>query len=349
MFNFLQSFLSGLPSTSSYEALLQDHENKYATYMEALESDEFKRYNELREFIYNPKNLKFASQQNSPVTGSNENHAQSRAELKREQKLLKQEIKQRKSEFKRLKETKIMKMYFYLKKNYAKSFAEQERWISKFYEDFSKPEIDPRWTDTQIISEKLLNGHHYSPIEDFHIFSENNVVQSGGLLKIRTKEEQKQGLAWDKTYGMVPRTFYFTSGMLTSAHTFRQVYGKFMAKVEIKQVAGTYHAFWLGVDTKKPHINVFKIEGHNLLISLYSDSTTVEKSLKYKLKNGFYIFSLLWSHEKITWFINGKRVFEMANVIDEPMYIAFSSGVYDKRASATTMYVDWVRCYRINS
>ena len=357
MFNFLRSLFSGLPSTASYEAYLQDQENKYATYMETFESDEYKRYIELKEFVYNPANMKFRPTRSAPVQQGyyKEEPQLYRDELKQykrtfklEEKQFKREIKQLKEEFNNLKKTRTMKTFFYLKKNYAKSFAEQERWVSKFYDDFAKPELDPRWTDNQVVGEKLLNGAHYSPIEEMQTFTLNNLQQVGGMLKIRVREEHKEGLAWDKTYGLVPRTFNYTSGMVTSANAFKQLYGKFMAKVQVKQTSGTYHAFWLGTETKKPHLNIFKIEGHNLTLALYTNSAKIEKKLKYKLKNDFYIFTLLWSNEKIIWFINGKRVFETTNVISEPMYIALSSGVYDKKASATTMYVDWVKCYRMN-
>jgi hypothetical protein len=51
--------------------------------------------------------------------------------------------------------------------------------------------------------------------------------------------------------------------------------------------------------------------------------------------------------KKLTWLINGKKVFEADNHINEPMYVSFSSGVFNKNADAATMYIDWVRCYRM--
>lgn len=339
MFNFLSSVFSGLPSTSSYEARLLDQEKKYTVYMETFESDEYKRYVELKEYIYSPETRNF----------NPENlYGLSRQELKKAAKDFKQERSMQKKEFKRLKETKTMKTYFYLKKYYAKSFAEQERWVSKFYEDFSKPELDPRWTDRQAVGEQLLNGAYYSPIEDLHIYSSNNIQQNGGMLKIRVREEQKEGLAWDKKFGLVPKMFRYTSGMLSSSHAFRQMYGKFVAKIQVKQSPGTYHAFWMGTDSKRPHLNVFKIEDHNLSVAVYTGDTTIERKLKYTLKNDFYIYTLLWTKDKIVWFINGKKIFETTNVVNEPMYISFSSGVFDKKASSSMMYVDWIRCYRIS-
>jgi hypothetical protein len=512
MFNFLRFVFSGIPSTRSYEAKLQDRENKYTIYLETFESDALKRYTELKEYLSNPANLKVGSDQGQkerqlkieyqskrnalskkelrlkkefqakedfqPKRERQLKHdfelkkksAQSKAkqklsegkrklledkqklsnnkfrlsideqqlpknerrrllqdgqhrlkneriqllkdgqhrlddeqrlltdelrlfkeegqrltrqiqkerhrlkdesqqlnqEFEKERRLLDEEFKQSnkqlkadvkqqkddlqqlKNEFKDLEHSKIIKDFFSFKKKYSKLLEEQERWVLKFYEDFSKPDIDPRWSNKQIVSEQLINGTPYSPVEDQHIFTPSNVQQVGGLLKIKTKQEKKDGLAWDKSYGLIPKTFSYTSGMLTSSHSFKQLYGKFEAKIHVKQTHGTYHAFWMGSDTKKPHLNVFKFEGNNLIIAAYGNDTKIEKNLKYSLKSDFYIYTLMWTNNKLTWLINGKKVFETPNIINQPMYISFSSGVYDKKADATTMYIDWVKCYRSN-
>jgi hypothetical protein len=277
-----------------------------------------------------------------------QNFQSAKRQLKEDVQQQKDELLQLRHELKRLENSKLIKDFFSFKKKYAKVIEEQERWVSKFYEDFSKIELDARWSKKQVISELLINGAPYSPIEDLHIFASNNIQPAGGLLKIRTKQEKKQGLAWDKEYGFIPKTFSYTSGLVNSSHSFKQMYGKFEAKVRVKHSHGTYHAFWMGTDTQTPHLNIFKFESRNLFVSAYSKDAQIERKLKYKLHDDFYIHTLLWSSNKLIWLINGKKVFETANIINEPMYIAFSSGVYDKKAEPTAMYVDWVRCFRSN-
>jgi hypothetical protein len=429
MFNFLRSVFYGIPPTKSYEAKLQDEETKYTIYLETIESDDLRRYNELKKYLANPENLKIGSdipakerllekdyQENIKILNNRgirldkefqakrllqpkkerkqlrrqmyaqlkeerlrldkqiamdrhrlkEEAIQLKHELKAEDRKLKAEydsakhqlkvdVQQHKDEIKRLKQnfkdlgnSKLIKEFFKFKKKYTKLIEEQERWVSKFYENFSKSSLDARWSDKQVISEMLINGAPYSPIEDLHIFSPDNLQQSGGLLKIKTKQGKKQGLAWDKTYGFVPKTFSYTSGMLTSSHSFKQQYGKFEAKVRVKHTHGTYHAFWMGTDTQKPHLNIFKFENKNLVVSACTKNAEIERKLKYKLNDDFYIYTLLWSNDKLVWLINGKKVFESSNIINEPMYISFSSGVYDKKAEPTVMYIDWVRCFRSN-
>jgi hypothetical protein len=278
----------------------------------------------------------------------NEEFQQAKKQLKTDLQLQNDELQQLKSEFKRLKNSNQIKDFYIFKKKYSKLLEEQERWVSKFYDDFSRSELDSRWSEKQVISERLINGAPYSPIEDLHIFSPNNVHQHGGLLNIKTKQEKKQGLAWDKKYGFIPKIFSYTSGLLTSSHSFKQLYGKFEAKVQVKQSPGTYHAFWMGTDTQRPHLNIFKFEDHNIFVSAYNKDSKIERKLKYKLKDEFYIYTLLWTNNRLTWLINGKKVFETSNIINEPMYLSFSSGVHDKKADSTVMYVDWIRCFRSN-
>ncbi|MDR1582380.1 MAG: family 16 glycosylhydrolase [Prevotellaceae bacterium] len=440
MLNFLQFIFFGIPSTKSYEAKLQDEETKYTVYLEATESDDLRRYNELNQYFADPSNLKIgtdlpekerqleqeyqakirtlkekksqlskefrskkalqpqkelqlkrALQKKWHLATSKEERkslkvekvrlkkqiAMERHHLKEERALLKHETKterqklkktfqlakkqlimdiqqqkdelqQLKHEFKRLANSKLIRDYFSFIKKYSKLIAEQEQWVLKFYENFAKSELGSRWSNTQMVSELLMNGAPYSPIEDLHIFSPDNIQQTGGLLKVNIKQENKQGLAWDKIYGLVPKTFFYTSGMLSSANSFNQMYGKFEAKVHVKYNYGTYHAFWMGTTTKKPHLNIFKFEGKNLVVSAYTNDTQIERKLKYRLKDDFYIYALIWNNEKLVWQINGKKVFESPNIIDEPMYISFSSGVYDQKAEPTAMYVDWIRCFRSN-
>ncbi|MDR0385364.1 MAG: hypothetical protein LBH60_04745, partial [Prevotellaceae bacterium] len=58
MLSFLRLIFSGIPATKSYEAKLQDEETKYTVYLETIESDDFRRFNELKEYLANPANLK---------------------------------------------------------------------------------------------------------------------------------------------------------------------------------------------------------------------------------------------------------------------------------------------------
>ena len=259
-------------------------------------------------------------------------------------------------EYKKLQKSEMVKTYYKLEKEYAKQFAEQEQWVSKLYDDFSKPEIDTeRWLTKPYWGEVLLRGS-YSQNDEMQMMSEGkNLKLAGGRLSIVTQKASAKGLAWDLTRGFIPKVFNYASGMISTASSFRQLYGKFEAKVRVDRVPNVYHAFWMAADKKTPHLNVFKFEGNKLVFAAYSEENGIlhikEEVSKYKLNNDFYIYTLLWDESKITWLINGKKVCECPNLIDEPMYIAFSTGVtgdIPEQRLPLEMEIDWVRCFRRN-
>lgn len=64
----------------------------------------------------------------------------------------------------------------------------------------------------------------------------------------------------------------------------------------------------------------------------------------------FFIYTLEWSKNKLTWKINDVVVNEQTQHIPhEEMYLVFSSSMTDKADGTglpASMEVDWVRCYQ---
>lgn len=259
-------------------------------------------------------------------------------------------------EYKELEKSESIKQFFKLQKKYSALFAEQERWVSKLYDNFSKEGVDQnRWLLKPFWGEQLLNGNTFSPSEELQLPLEKNVSQYNGTLLIITQAEQAQGLAWEPKLGFIPKVFNYTSGIASTAASFRQLYGRFEAKVRVSKAEGVYHSFWMGTDTKLPHINIFKFEGNELFTSMYVEEggkeQIFEQRINHSLDNDYYIYSLLWDDQKITWLINGRKVFECPNKINVPMYVAFSSGVREGNTinnQPLGLEVDWVRCFRKN-
>ncbi|MDR1056179.1 MAG: family 16 glycosylhydrolase [Prevotellaceae bacterium] len=259
-------------------------------------------------------------------------------------------------EYEKLRKSEMIKTYYKLEKKYAKQFEEQERWVSKLYDDFSKNEIDTeRWLTKQYWGELLLQGSYSQNDEKQMVTDGKNIKLSNGSLKILTQKELAKGLAWDTKMGFIPKTFNYTSGIISTASSFRQLYGKFEAKVRVTKTSNVYHAFWMMADKKTPHLNIFKFVGNKLIFSAYNEENGVlhvkEEVSKYSLNDGFYIYTLLWDEHKISWMVNGKKVCECPNLINEPMYIAFSTGIVGKIAEQRLpleLEIDWVRCFRKN-
>jgi beta-glucanase (GH16 family) len=57
---------------------------------------------------------------------------------------------------------------------------------------------------------------------------------------------------------------------------------------------------------------------------------------------------LEWSEKGITWFLNGVKMGSAPNVSQEPMFIAFSSGVLEESHADThsVLEIDWVKMYK---
>ena len=64
----------------------------------------------------------------------------------------------------------------------------------------------------------------------------------------------------------------------------------------------------------------------------------------------FFIYSLEWTKEKLTWKINGVTVNEQTKgVPQEEMYLVFSCGITGKTDGLelpASMEIDWVSCYK---
>ena len=71
-----------------------------------------------------------------------------------------------------------------------------------------------------------------------------------------TKKESVDGKVWDTQYGFIPRKFDYTSGLISSGQSFRQLYGKFEAKVKVDSEANLTHAFWMVGESVAPQIDI---------------------------------------------------------------------------------------------
>ena len=64
------------------------------------------------------------------------------------------------------------------------------------------------------------------------------------------------------------------------------------------------------------------------------------------LAKDFFIYTVDWSSDKISWKINGYEVASATNNINEPLFIMLSAGLNkDADNLPAAMQVDWVRCY----
>jgi len=276
---------------------------------------------------------------------------------RRQSGLSRKERKAMKRELKRLRKTEEVKAFFKLQKT-SHRFRTITDWALKFEDDFSGGALNTaKWLDRYYVADTALNAD-YSPADENHIYTNGaNVSVSEQTLKITTKSEFAAGLGFSEMHGFVPIEREHTSGIVNTAKSYSMKGGRVEVKIRFRQPSKKiYHAVWLGAGKKLPHINILRI-GKKTEFSVFAEGQTREQGFvqhvglwrRRKLRqNTYYIVALEWNADRITWTVNGKTMFTAPNVVQEPMYIAFSSGVTGTRVGATPalLEVDWVKAYQ---
>ena len=320
------------PSTKKIEKEHDTLLREYQEYQKYSKSDELARFDYLNKYLDSPE---FEERENNP-------------DVPRE------EINEIKNEFKRIKKSPDLLQYFKSKGREAK-FAPLKAWDLEFEDHFTGEKLDSdKWLTRYYWGDKLLKGAYTLPGDRHCNTNGKNISLSRSKLSIHTQKEAAEGLMWDPVFGFVHREFPYTSGLINTSKSFRQVYGKVEAKIKVPK-GKAYHAFWLAGEQMLPQINVFKYSGKKFhLENFWGDMVTpngIQKSstaISGAFAGKYYIFSLEWTPKRLEWSINGEVFKTVSRDIPfEPLYIAFSSGVEnDTRLSKSVkLEIDWVRFY----
>lgn len=311
---------------------------EYQFFLETEKSAELNEYKQLKEII------------NSEAFLNTKNYLEDKERYKKTEEYAK--------ESRYIELSKNADIIWYLKNKNTKKFDEIKKWKITFEENFASQQIDEqKWMNSYFWGKMLLNDR-YVLAGDKHYYTDNkNINLTGNLLKIITKKENAKGKVWHPKTGFSEQNFDYTSGMLSTAHSFRQKYGKFEAKIKIDSETPVFQAFWLKGERILPEIDIFKFNTHEnkkmLMTSAVGNAEKhKEKSTKFNggsLAKDFYIYSIDWTPERITWKINDIEVYSISEEIpNEPMYILLSAGI-NKEVNNTNIQsnyeIDWIKCY----
>lgn len=258
-------------------------------------------------------------------------------------------------EYNTLKNTEKVKWYF--KVYQSNKFDDLKNWKLTFEENFDKPQIDrEKWLTRYYYGDKLLNDT-YSLFDDKHYISEGkNLKINNSILSIETRSEKAEGKAWHPLMGFIPRQFEFTTGHINTGKSFRQQYGKFKAKIKMSDNGAVSHSFWLVSDGIMPQIDIIKFNNGKWYWGNFWGNITEKQGINKninslvasKLCSNYFIYEIEWSEKCIIWKINNLIIkTQTQGIPSEPMYIAFSSGIYKQNNALypVEFNVDWVRCY----
>lgn len=194
--------------------------------------------------------------------------------------------------------------------------------------------------------------------------SANPYKLSGGVLDITAKPATPDVLP-----SIEGQTY--TSGMITTYHSFSQVYGYFEMRAQLPAGQGLWPAFWLlPVDgIWPPELDVMEVlaDEPDVLHTTVHTQTGGSKKISddhYQISSeskvsdtssGFHIYGVNWEADKITWYFDGKQVFQTATPADmhTPMYMLANLAVGGNWPGApdsstpfpATMRIDYIRAY----
>lgn len=156
----------------------------------------------------------------------------------------------------------------------------------------------------------------------------------------------------------------YTSGMITTHHSFSQTYGYFEMKAKLPAGQGLWPAFWLlPTDlTWPPEIDIMEVIGSKtdqLVTSVHYDSGGYQMSsdttVVSGMTTGFHTYGVDWQKDAITWYFDGQQVFKIATPagMDKPMYMLANlavGGEWPGSPDSSTSFparleIDYIRAY----
>jgi len=224
----------------------------------------------------------------------------------------------------------------------------QDEWILVWQDEFESNYLDTdNWNIENWAAEKNNELQYYSP---------NNVKVEDGLLKLISKNEKFKGK--DYTSGAV-----YTKGKISF------LYGKVEMRAKLPAGQGIFPAFWMmpdEEDTWLPEIDIMEMLGHApneiWMVSHWLDKKGTLKS-DFNTYNGpdfsesFHTFSIEWTPDSITWFIDDIERFQSSRFIpSEKMYLYINTAIggnWPKAPDHSTIFpityeVEYIRVFKKN-
>ncbi len=265
----------------------------------------------------------------------------------------------KKKNFEDFKSSKKYKWYVSVKD--SNKFDDLKKWELTFEDDFSAGELNTeKWMTRYLWGDKLINDAYALEVDKAFPTDGKNIEFTNNSLKIVTRKEQTQGKVWKQPFGFIPQEFDYTTGLISTAKSHRQKYGKFEAKIKVNYAKPVNYNFWMASEKNLPHADILKLDKKKTKVesATYTGDPTDSKSPSsvksefsgLDVAQDYFIYTFLWTPEKLTWKINGVVVNEQKNNIpQEEMYLVFSSsmtGKVDGSGLPASLEIDWVRCYK---
>jgi len=301
---------------------------EYANFLNTDGSARLSRYNELKEYVATPE------------------FKEKKSYLLDKKRFEKTDMYKDLQEFENLKKHPEIVWYFKVKD--SDKFDVLKKRELTFADEFEGDRLDTfKWLTNYYWGEKLLKDR-YSVEPDLQAYTEkDNFEVRNSLLKIHTRPQKINGKVWSAGFGFKTKDFDYTSGLVNSGNSFRQKYGIFSAKIRLGNPAAR-NAFWMLADKITPHIDICRTSDNKVWFDFSPvPGRKAKSSVGSKYANGFYIYTLEWTADRIVWKVNGVEVLrQTSDIPHDPMYVLLAGGLEKPINGMTTMDVDWVRVYQ---
>jgi beta-glucanase (GH16 family) len=224
-------------------------------------------------------------------------------------------------------------------------------WQLTFDPSFSGSSLSSTWStcyDWATASAGCTNN----PAAEKEWYLPSQVSQSGGTLNLTATQESTQGT---DTTGAA-KTFTCRSGMVSSKPGFNFTYGLIQISAKLPYGPGLWPALWLAASSDQwpPELDIMEHWYSEPQYKVY-DHTVGKEYLggpvptPGDLSAGFHTFSLLWTKDRVTWYVDGSQVFTTTSYVpQQAMY--FIANVADdstaKGACTGTMEIQSIKVWQ---
>jgi beta-glucanase (GH16 family) len=220
------------------------------------------------------------------------------------------------------------------------------KWKLVWNDEFSKNDIQKRWTLMDWASEKNEELQYYTP---------HNVIVRDGHLVIQTKKERFKGRQ-------------YTSGALTTENSFEFTYGKVEIRAKIPSGQGIFPALWMVNENKGtwlPEIDIMENLGQypkEIWAVVHWKDEAGNQLRDYNtfindkaFHESFHTYGVIWEKDKISWTLDDEVIFETTQFSPHtPMFLYVNTavggiwpGMPDPADTSTKDFIiDYVRIFQ---
>jgi beta-glucanase (GH16 family) len=208
-------------------------------------------------------------------------------------------------------------------------------WKLAFDPSFAGSQLSSTWSTCYDWATPSV-GCTNNPTAEKEWYIPSQVSVGGGTLNLTAKQETTQGL----DPSGAPKTFTCRSGMVSSKPGFNFTYGLIQVSAKLPFGPGLWPALWLAAtsDQWPPELDIMEHWYSEPQAKVY-DHTIGKQYIggpvptPGDLSASFHTYSLLWTKDRVTWYLDGAQVFTTTSYVpQQAMY--FIANVADDSTAA---------------